>query len=492
MKLPGTPLDHIWFYFTMMIITILVFVFGFGLLEKGPQIETGTVEISFKKALKIERNWIDKVFPQLDYLLAPVSPLPCIKIKGIARAIRQKTQKALDFENAGDFQRAKQILSGSKHWLPVLTLVILSAKHNKEQDALQFLEKYLKANWKKLKNSKQRTTRSALIHLGYMYGWLRIKTGRYFGNYDLLWGSLKRPIGVSTFFIERPTTRNQSIPKPGGCSGAHKLTSYALYNNLIVAYMKTKNFNATRQERNRECRRSATWRESQTFEEKPLLFVMKKLCPSNNIEEYWIWALTNAESLFKQELEPQDSLLNINLMLLIDSIIQRGDQTVEVQKALSQKRELLRRLSLKNWASAPKEYKSIVAPSLVRLANNLNEIPTDIDSYLNEEQAEVIEAIRFTTDIREGDYSIQWLTKRRDEIKEKLGIRADDWINAIKLPPEIVIVKLWNGLSDYKWIMMIISLLVIFLWGYWRAGRAKERKILFTSFYKIEADEKNR
>jgi len=460
MKLPDTPLAHKIFYLMIMIITILIFVLGFWLLDKRPT-EIVPVKISFEKAQKIEKNWIDKAFPQLDYLLAPVSPLPCIQ-----------TQRALK----------------------VLTSVIRSAKDNEEQYALQILEKYLNTNWNRLKASRQRTTRSALIHLGYMYGWLRIKTGQYLGNYDLLWGSLKRPIGVSKFFIQykHHTTRNQSIPKPGDCSGADKLTTYALYNNLIVAYMKSKNFKATRQERNRECRRSATWRESQTFEEKPLLFVMKKLCPSNDIDEYSIWAISNAESLFKQELEPPDSLLNINLMLLIDSIIQRGDQTVEVQNALLQKRELLRRLSFKNWDSAPIEYKRIVASSLVRLAiNNPSEIPTDINSYLNEEQAQVIEAIRFTTDLREGDSdSIHWLTKRRDKIKEKLGTRADEWLNTIKLPPEIVIVKFWNGLSDYKWIMMIISLLVIFLWGYSRADRAKERKILFTSFYKTEADEK--
>ncbi len=454
-KLPGTPWTHILFYFLIMIMTILVFVFVFWLLDKRPT-KIIPVKISFEKAQEIENNWIDKAFPQLDYLLAPLSPLPCTK-----------TQKALK----------------------VLTQVILAAKNNKEQDALQILAQYLHANWRLLKNSSRQSNRSALIHLGYMYGWLRIKTGQYIGHSDLLWESLKRPIGVSTFFIAQPTTRNQSIPKPGGCSGAHKLTTYALYNNLIVAYMKTKNY-TNQKKRNKECYRSPTWRESQTFEEKPLLSVLKKLCRSNNTDEYWIWAISNAESLFKQALEPPDSLLNINLMLLIDSIIQRGDQTREVQNALLKKRELLRRLSFKNWDAAPKEYKRIVASSLVRLAiNNPTEIPTDISAYLNKEQAQVIEAIRFSTDIREGD-SVHWLTERRDEIKETLGTRADEWLNAIKLPPEIVIVKLWKDLSDYKWIMMIISLLVIFLWGYFRAGRAKERNILFSSFYKIEADKK--
>jgi len=471
MKLPGTPPEHTWFYLTIIAITVL----GFTLLEKTRQgTKTIPIDISFENARKIELDWIDKAFPQLDYLLAPISPLPCIT-KDIPSAIRKKTQKALDAESAGKFHRAKQILNGSNHWLPVLTLAILSTKHHQEQYALQTLEKYLKANWNRLKASRQQSIRSALIHLGYMYGWLRIKTGQYLGNYKLLWDSLKRPIGLSKFFIDSPTTRKQPIP--GGCSDAQKLTSYALYNNLIVAYMKTKNFKASRRELNGECRRSASWRESQTPVQKPLLLLLKKLCPSNDIDEYLIWAVSNAERLFAQTPEPPDLLLNINLMLLIDTIIQRGDQT----SALLQKRELLRSLSLKNWASAPKEYKTIAASSVVRLA--INNLSADIKSYLNEEQLQVLEAISFTTTIREGD-SIHWLTKRRDEIKDKLGSRADEWINAVELPFGIAIT---NWYDNYKWIIMITIILIILIIAYWRAETARERNRLFTSFYKIEA-----
>ncbi|MEN8215617.1 MAG: hypothetical protein ABFS56_04440 [Pseudomonadota bacterium] len=500
MNLPGTPFFRI-FYMTIGVL-ILVFLFlNWSELSEPVNLSSGTPKPAFEQARQIEMAWIDKAFPQLDYLLAPVSPLPCpAGIQDIPATIRDKTQLAIDAEKAGDFQYSKRILApliegDSTHWLPVLTLAVLYAKHNEERYALPVLENYLKARLDLIKASTEKSTRSAVIHLLYMYGLLRLKTAQHHGNYDLLWESFKRPIGMSKLLISGPKASKQPIPTPG-CGAKNKLTTYALYNNLIVGYIKTKNFRATRNQRKRECRRS------QALDKNPLFSVLKVLCPSNNIEEYWVWAISNAETLLATAPEPPDSLLSFNLMLLIDSVIQRRDQAADVQNALLRKRDDMRRLSLNEWQSAPKEYKSILASSLAKLAttaavNHGDEIPTDIESYLTEKQAEVIKAIRLTVSIRNGDY-IDWLTKRGDEIKHELGTRADEWLEAMDIPhtlwgmswqPDKVVklVGIWI-VSHIKGLAIFFSAIFVWIFGYWFERQLRERKALFTSFYQLEAE----
>jgi hypothetical protein len=506
MNLPGTPFFRI-FYLTIGVL-ILVFLFlNWSELSEpvNPSLGTpGTPKPAFEHTRQIEMAWIDKAFPQLDYLLAPVSPLPCpAGIQDIPATIRDKIQLAIDAEKAGDFQYSKRLLAplikaDSTHWLPVLTLVVLYAKHNEERYALQVLENYLNARLNFIKASTEQSTQSAVIHLFYMYGLLRLKTAQYYGNYDLLWESFKRPIGMSKLLISGPKASKQPIPKPG-CGAKKKLTTYALYNNLIVGYIKTKNFRATRNQRKRECKRSY----SQALDKNPLFSVLKALCPSNHIEEYWVWAISNAETLLATAHEPPDSLLSFNLMLLIDSVIQRGDQAADVQNALLRKRDDMRRLSLNEWQSAPREYKSILASSLAKLAttaavNHGDEMPTDIESYLTEKQAEVIKAIRLTVSIRNGDY-IDWLTKRRDKIKHELGTRADEWLEAMDKdiphtlwgmswqPDKVVeLVGIWI-VSHIKGLAIFFSAILVWSLGYWFERQLRSRKALFTSFYQLEA-----
>lgn len=517
MKLPGTPISR-----TVYVIIVILIGIWFLIpnpLEKTQEPEPKPVQpISFKHAPKIEKAWINQAFPQqLDYLLAPVTPLPCPTTRlGIKPPkLRNQIQQAINAEKTGHYQDSKRILKSlirtyPDRWFPVLTLSILSAKHHEESSVLPVLENYLNARWDNLLTLKSNDSKSAVIHLLYMYGLLRLKTGQY--DHDkLLWRSLKFPLGRSilkSLGISGPS--NKPIQKPG-CSAhnGNELTTHALYSNLIVGYLKTKNFEATPYERKRECKRAY---DDQPLDTNPLFPVLRKLCPSLGVEEYWIWVISNAELLLSNADEPSDSLLNFNLMLLIDEVIKRFAHPDDIQNALLQKRDHLRRLSISQWSLAPAEYKKVLALSLAKLATTAaveqadNIIPADMDRDLTNEQAKVIKAIRFTVRIRNSD-SIRkdWQNNAlRNEIRQKLGTRANEWQNAMDKDLGILGWKIWNWDKDnwlvfwhiaWDWVIYLfytlMPIIIIPFFSLWIVYRVvawltilhREYKAFFRSFY---------
>jgi hypothetical protein len=518
LKLPGTPRLIKVFYW------ICAFLLLYTLLTlwhdrppeptqqpKPPIIITNA---SFEQARQIEMAWINNTFdPEWDYLLAPVSPLPCPNdISDIPEDIRAQTQQAINTAQT-NLTRSISLLNpmvrgNSAHWLPVLTLAVLYAQHNQDMAALQILERYLAASARqalierlKQNQDKSEDTRIYMIHLLYMNALLRLKTQQYHRDH-LLWNGLKYPIRFSRQLGLIPTSNKQPIQTPGCPYNANDLTTYALYNNLIVGYLKTQNFKASEWQWQKECKRQYG-----APPLNPMFPILDELCSGNiEMETYWEWTISNAEELLTMAPTPPDSLLSFNLMLLIDSLLkQHGNQlTDEVQKALSQKKEEMHLLSLNEWETAPEEYKQILGPSLAKSATSIavnqagSQIPTDLELYQTDEQdAKVIKGIRLTVNIRNSDDLIQWLTTRRGDIEQTLENRADDWLNAMDKditniehlpPPEgqlnkvLKLVSTWLSYNTNKLVLLFI---IGFIWLglIWMAIQIRESKALFTSFY---------
>jgi hypothetical protein len=386
----------------------------------------------------------------------------------------------------------------------------------------------------------------AAVHLLYMDGILRLTTGKY--SSDALWDSLKRPIAILNLLSRRgligyqpndPRTRKQPIPTPGcAAEDGSELTTYALYNNLIVGYLTAKNFSATRAQRERECRRSYR---NQPLDQNPLFAVLQHYCRSDQVEEYRIWAISNAEQLLEKAPEPPDLIVSFTLALLTDSARQRG-QPPQALKALKKKRDALFLVALREWKTAPPAYKKILAPNLVGLTastagqqDGFTPLPS-IEFYLTDVQAQVIKATHFTTQLRDGDSTL--LFKQPEQLKPQIGqtlgeARADPWLKAAaqdfaaalkryadakhmsddertslyqavrnSLPPEAISPVLKSGflsplLSWVKSDRLIYAICITFAtfcaFGVWLLGRwleiqLCEWKALFTSFYRIEAD----
>jgi len=470
--------------------------------------EPSTTDSSFEHARQIEMAWINQTFDQeLDYLLAPMSPLPCpANIQDIPDDIRRQTQEALDFAQTGLLTRSFGILNDmvgddSAHWLPVLTLVVLYVQDDQEGVALQIVENYLRADEKQefIKQLKQDQgqsdeTRIGLIHLLYINALLRLKAGQY--TFDrLLWGGLKYPIGISkSTGLGLNLTTNVPIKTPGCPDDENDLTTYKLYNNLIVGYLKSQNYKAAESRWQKECQR-----DSLPPRLNPLFPILEELCSRRQkFETYWEWTISNTESLLTMAPTPPDSLLSFNLMLLIDSLLkQHGAQLANQKKALSQKQEEMLHLSLSEWESAPKEYKQILGPSLGKLATTLavnqgDQIPPKLEYYQTDKQAaEVIKAIRLTVSIRNGD-PIQELTSRRGEIKQTLGMRADEWLKAMDnyLPAYD---RLFSWIFyNIKNLLILFSAFVVWLLGKWMVIQVREIKALFRSFYREDWERINK
>jgi hypothetical protein len=514
LKLPDTPLIKMSYWSIVAGILLYSFITPWQDIphettpKPAPPIITDTF---FKEARKIEMAWINNTFDlELDYLLAPVSPLPCPNnISDIPEGIRAQTQQAINTAQIGQFTQSIGLLNSlvrdeSAHWLPVLTLAELYAQHNQDMVALQILERYLDANARQtlinqLRQNQDQSedTRIYMVHLLYMNALLRLKTQQYHSDH-LLWGGLKYPLKFSKQLGLIPTSNKQPIQTPGCSYDANDLTTYALYNNLIVGYLKTQNFIASQSLWQNECKRKYG---APPLNKNPLFPILDDLCSGNRkMETYWEWTISNAESLLTMAPTPQDSLLSFNLMLLIDSLIQRGDQVAnqDVQQALSQKKEEMLNHSLSEWESAPEGYKQILGPSLAKSATSIavnqgGNIPTNLELYQTDEQAsKVIKAIRLTVSIRNGD-PIQWLTTRRGEIKQTLEKRADEWLNAMDKyitnhPPEkgqlnkVKLIGIWLSYNKNK-LAILFSIIPILLLGKWTEKQIREGKALFTSFY---------
>jgi hypothetical protein len=227
-----------------------------------------------------------------------------------------------------------------------------------------------------------------------------------------LWRALKNPIGYTDLLSRRGvvgplrgeyTWSRIAIPSPGCGSMPDSLTSYHLYNNLILGYLA----NPTYHEAD-SARQTAEFKREydDPVESNPLWSVMKQQLAEPPVgREGWRWAVSNGERLLRELTwqRNRDSLqvpawLAVNLAQLLDSA--RTETRPDVAEALVYQRDVMLAEAERSAADARGEQHQDLALALARLqllrgidGRGGFAVSPWILSRLDTEQAAVVQAV---------------------------------------------------------------------------------------------------
>lgn len=166
----------------------------------------------------------------------------------------------------------------------------------------------------------------------------------------LLWYSLREAIGCANLFgLRGPNGKADrtdswelfSLPAPGCPAEKGGLTTYDLYNNLIVGYLRDRSFRDAQEKQRKEWSRGYTAPPNRN----PLLATLRHATSNWEPErEHWVWALSNAERLMhavsaNKRPMPQHPQLSLNLAQLMQSALDMSPQ--EARESLLDQRDQL-------------------------------------------------------------------------------------------------------------------------------------------------------
>lgn len=404
-------------------------------LTAGPSLEVTAGDLegaAFAATRAAERGWVDELLPA-DYLPTLVVETPC-------RLESPPTWGSAAFAafRAGD-DAALARLAGDhpESWLPPLLASELLLSRGERSRALESLRRFTQgrtyeylAGQALLREDDQR----AMIHFWHRYAYLQHETKSR--DSKTFWQSFKNPIGRvkvlaacgrSDLAADAPSWAEHPLRAPG-CSRT-SLTSFDLYNNLLVAYLEVPGFTETEKRRQAELSR----RYADAPEENPWQAALERAKVSESGDrEGFVWALSNAERLLRDRRAnglglPTHAELALNLAQLAD----------EAAPLVPQLRRPLRRQIgelVEKAASAGGQHPGVAA-GLARL-RLLHQVETGMAGA-------VPLPPDASTELRDAAARIAWTSARRadpaalealldsDEAPAELGDEGRSWLAAL-------------------------------------------------------------
>lgn len=269
----------------------------------------------------IERGWVDQALPA-DYLPALVLEPPC----RLENAPEWSAAAFAAFRGQDEKVLAELAADHPGSWLPPLLLSQVLAERGAEPRALDVLRRFAAGpGYRRLAESRSLPVddQRAMIHFWHRLAYLQHQTNSR--DTRLFWQSLKNPIGrvkvlsaagAAGLPKDAPTWDEHRLYPPG-CSSA-RLTSFDLYNNLLVAYLEVPGFQETKKSREQEFARG--YRDS--AEQNPWQAALERARQQElGRREGFVWAISNAEKLLRDRRAnrlgpPENAHLALNLALL--------------------------------------------------------------------------------------------------------------------------------------------------------------------------------
>lgn len=558
-RAPKNP-ERVWFAPAVLAAALVALACGYGCysrqvrqhgiaaLSESAREELASLAVPARATAKLERAWLSEGAASNEYLIASNVPMPCegvssdpavVEAFAASRepdpALRTERLEAIADEapdnmlvalihgtqliGTGEYARAEQILARTL---------------NRTNDDERIIES-AKAQGSTLDLDDHRV--STVIHLHHALGVARL--ARASGTPP--WVSLKNVIGsVKTLSRRRiaGATRDQAVWSrlpivAPGCTGITDttLSTYDLYNNLIVAYMKG-NFAGAELEREKEFSRP------RTSEASPLRALLnaevKKTAEAEWRNESQLWALSNVEQVIDWRLPavPDDARLAFNSVQVID-FWTKGEE-----RGLGLLRDRLIEQMFRRRNVAPDQRSAFAKGALRMLAtSNIDRASIANDAALVREWLQPQDA-RALDDFLAADAARnalpRWLVAREEDQEPphaKLGPRAEAWyaaaltdyaaaaarwaagrpaaeqgdaIVAIRrmlassaAPAELVALengrgwreRLWLRLAATSWFWAAMAaLLAVVVWFVlvWILVHIRERRLLHTSLYNVE------
>jgi hypothetical protein len=417
---------------------------SFRSMSESAREELARVDIPVRAAAAVEREWFAD-FGQPEYLVAPVGPLPCEGIAPYDRGNPEALAPVLD-ANPDDLLVA----------LAFGTELVRAGRHAEASRVMgQTLDRTRDDN-RIIENARDPqslldlndTGVSTVIHLHHARGVAQLMTS----GGGAPWDSLKNVIGSVKVLSRRrllgsmrgdPTWSRLPIVAPGCTAvGPETLTSYDLYNNLIVAYMRGGYAAPDETTRRREFTRDRKTYPSPVHR---LLLIQYDRARANGWkDESQLWALSNVEQVLDWR-RPDDARLNVNAIRVVDWWLEEprcpSDVCTDALKTewAAQKAVLLEQALLRRNVTADQQ--RAFAQTATRL---LAESPVDrtrvadamatLRGWLAQGEASTVADLAAADAARRTlGRDLVGLSEDADEPEAKLGRRGDAWRNAAEI-----------------------------------------------------------
>ena len=317
--LPGSSVPHL---FTLAASVAAGAATYFALAAAPFELPAGLLEqASFAATRSLERDWVDRALPA-DYLPTLVVETPC----RLEDPPDWAGEVFATFRRGDDAGLARLAAKYPGSWLPPLLWSELLLGRGEKARALEVLASFTRGpRYKAISESSYLPPddQRGMIHFWHRYAYLQHETNSR--DPKLFWQSLKNPIGrvkvlsnsgQSELPKDAPSWDEHHLRAPG-CDDS-RLTSFDLYNNLLVAYLEAPGFKETDRRRNAEFARSYHDKPAQN----PLLAALGKARKTElDRREGFVWAISNAERLLRDRAAngrdlPSHPELALNLALL--------------------------------------------------------------------------------------------------------------------------------------------------------------------------------
>ncbi|HEX2835631.1 MAG TPA: hypothetical protein VHW00_21640 [Thermoanaerobaculia bacterium] len=307
-----------------------------GALTAGAREELAALPVPAIRTAEVERSWVAEGFSS-ESLVAPVGPMPCA---GVVDAVAPADQNVLREALAAAAQpdadvRIEQLASihdgAPRNLLVAQMLGTALVEEGRYPEGESVLTRGLEQSGEDetiIRAARVNTqldlddlSVSTVIHLHHALGVARLSQS----SAEPPWVSLKNVIGSVKPLAKRRllgTTRGQPawsrllIAAPGCAPNAspRALSTYDLFNNLVVGYMRG-TFTGTNRDRDREFSRP---RKNYPGAIHKLLLVQVGRAKANDwANEAQLWALSNVEQIIDWRM-PDDARLAFNSVQVID------------------------------------------------------------------------------------------------------------------------------------------------------------------------------
>lgn len=307
-----------------------------GALTDGAREELAALPVPAMRTAEVERGWVAEGFSS-EYLVAPVGPMPCAAVADAVSPYERNTiQEAIAAANQTDEDvRIEQLAaisdsaSGNLLVAQMLGTALIEAGRYPEAERVltQALERsqedetIIRAARVNTSLDLDDRAVSTVIHVHHALGVARLSQS----SAEPPWVSLKNVIGSVKPLARRRllgTTRGEPawsrlrITAPGCAAGGNTraLSTYDLFNNLVVGYMRGKFTGSVRDRSNEFTRRRKTYPNGV---HRLLLAQVERARANNWQNEAQLWALSNVEQVLDFRM-PDDARLAFNSVQIID------------------------------------------------------------------------------------------------------------------------------------------------------------------------------
>lgn len=271
-----------------------------------------------------------------------------------------------------------------------------------------------------------------MIYLLHIYGYVRLRNN---GRGDTLVRRLKLPIGYAKYLMGgEDTWIRLPIPTPGCGPAADRLTTYHLYNNLLVAYLSTPEYHEPfRRNEEKEFDRHETRDE---VGDNPLLAILQD---STRPRRGWLWAVSNTERLLRPIKDSLRTLetspwLAVNLAQVLDSA--SVEVSPELAPALLDQRDALAQVAARSLQASSEQ--TDLARPLARLlllrgirtgdTTGISALPRRLEAREDSAARAVLLALRWRHDADSLEARLQ-----PGATADSLGVPDSAWLAAARL-----------------------------------------------------------